>query len=228
MDKETLLKTFKPSGMVLLKPEKDLLTSFGLKWCRKCESVKELSCFGKDSHKKDGLTAKCLCCNRESCKTYNANNGEKIYTRKKAYIESNPELAISIRKKSYLKHRKQRVLDSISHNQNRYKTDSNFKTITICRHLVHRAFNTIGTKKEEKTIDFLGYSAKDLKEHLERQFRDGMDWSNHGEWCIDHIVPISLATNIEQARVLSQLSNLQPLWKAENLLKSNKLDYKIE
>jgi len=68
----------------------------------------------------------------------------------------------------------------------------------------------------------LGYSADDLKEHLQSQFTEGMSWGNHGEWDIDHIRPVtnfSLDTSVSE---VCALENLQPLWKVDNLVKGNK------
>jgi hypothetical protein len=77
--------------------------------------------------------------------------------------------------------------------------------------------------KINKTKEILGYSPIQLKEHLEKQFKKGMSWDNYGEWHIDHIIPISLATTLEEGIKLSQLDNLQPLWAEENMFKSNKI-----
>ena len=79
-----------------------------------------------------------------------------------------------------------------------------------------------GTKKEGKTIDILGYSALDLKKHIEALFTDGMSWENYGEWHIDHIKPVTKFDKNELPSVVNALSNLQPLWANENRSKYNK------
>ena len=67
----------------------------------------------------------------------------------------------------------------------------------------------------------LGYTPRELKEHLEKQFVDGMSWDNHGrgkeKWNIDHIRPINtfpIGTPISE---INALSNLRPLWSRDNL-----------
>ena len=70
----------------------------------------------------------------------------------------------------------------------------------------------LGKSKEAKTIDLLGYSAIQLKQHLESLFTEGMSWDNYGEWHIDHIKPVSLFDEDTPIHVVNDLSNLQPLW----------------
>ena len=54
-----------------------------------------------------------------------------------------------------------------------------------------------------------------------------MTWDNYGKWHIDHIVPRSFFefTSIEDTefKYCWSLDNLQPLWSAENITKSNKI-----
>lgn len=82
------------------------------------------------------------------------------------------------------------------------------------------------TNKRGKTFDILGFSVKELKEHLESLFKEGMTWDNYGEWHIDHKIPRSLLpySYKEDENFIKcwSLDNLQPLWKIENLKKSNK------
>jgi hypothetical protein len=69
----------------------------------------------------------------------------------------------------------------------------------------------------------LGYTVDELRGHLGRQFKGGMDWAafDAGEIHIDHIVPkstFSLDTQ-QDLRACFALSNLQPLWASDNLKK---------
>lgn len=76
-------------------------------------------------------------------------------------------------------------------------------------------------------IENLGCSVAELLAHLESKFTLGMIWSNYGKWHIDHIRPLSNfdLTNPEELAIACHYSNLQPLWAAENISKSAKLDY---
>jgi len=82
-----------------------------------------------------------------------------------------------------------------------------------------RRFNT---RKQKTTIEILGYSAEDLKNHMESLFLDGMNWDNWGLWEIDHIRPISSYDKDTDPKIVNELSNLQPLWAKDNLKKRDK------
>lgn len=73
----------------------------------------------------------------------------------------------------------------------------------------------------------VGFTIKQLKRHLEKQFTNGMDWNNYGEWHIDHKIPQSVFNftkpDHEDFKKCWALSNLQPLWALENVSKGAKL-----
>ncbi|MEN6401124.1 MAG: hypothetical protein ABFD94_04210 [Armatimonadia bacterium] len=72
----------------------------------------------------------------------------------------------------------------------------------------------------------LGYTASELRAHLERQFHDGMTWDDYlsGKIHIDHIMPkasFDLSKHEEWVACWS-LPNLRPLWALDNTSKSDK------
>jgi hypothetical protein len=78
--------------------------------------------------------------------------------------------------------------------------------------------------KLKRTTDYLGCSIQELKEHLEKQFKDGISWENYGKmWHIDHMIPIQYnKPNIEQVKYRLNYNNLQPLTIGENTKKGNR------
>jgi hypothetical protein len=80
-----------------------------------------------------------------------------------------------------------------------------------------------GFKKNSCTEKMLGCTFNQFAKHIEKQFTDGMNWDNRGDWHLDHIVPLSCATTIEGLEMLSHYKNIRPLWAADNLSKSNNL-----
>lgn len=68
-------------------------------------------------------------------------------------------------------------------------------------------------KGGEKWTDLVGYSVKELKIHLEKQFNDEMNWNNYGSvWEIDHIKPIA-TFNINSY----EDNNFKECWSLKNL-----------
>jgi hypothetical protein len=66
--------------------------------------------------------------------------------------------------------------------------------------------------KEGHTIDLLGYSALELKNHLESLFTEDMSWDNYGEWHVDHIVGVINFDNSTPVNIVNALTNLRPMW----------------
>lgn len=75
--------------------------------------------------------------------------------------------------------------------------------------------------KSGSAVSDLGCSIEELRVYLQTRFCTGMSWENWGEWHIDHIEPLSSfdLTDKEQFLKAAHYSNLQPLWKLDNLRK---------
>lgn len=101
-------------------------------------------------------------------------------------------------------------------------------------HLIHcRIRSRIGMMVRDKagrsTERLLGYTAADLREHIERQFTRGMSWDalRRGEIEIDHIVPVRVfkVTSVDdhEFRACWALANLRPMWAKDNRSKGGKV-----
>ena len=83
--------------------------------------------------------------------------------------------------------------------------------------------------KRERTLDYIGCSFEDFKNHLEKQFQPGMSWEKRTEWHIDHIVPVNYFiknfdfNDINVQKKCFHYTNLRPLWKSDNLSKGAKI-----
>ena len=75
------------------------------------------------------------------------------------------------------------------------------------------------SRKNLKSLDYIGCSWECLAIYLEKMFKTGMTWDNYGKWHVDHVRPISSAKSLEALIPLLHYSNLQPLWAEENLSK---------
>ena len=54
-----------------------------------------------------------------------------------------------------------------------------------------------------------------------------MNWENYGEWELDHIIPVSLGKTEEEIMALNNYINFQPLWRKDNINKTNKIVWEI-
>lgn len=114
----------------------------------------------------------------------------------------------------------------------RRRTNPNFKIQELLRGRLLREIKRRKFNKNSSALDLLGCSIDELKKYLEMQFEPGMTWDNHGEngWHIDHIIPCSYfdLKDPEQQRICFNYRNLQPLWKVDNIKKSNKVPDNVE
>jgi hypothetical protein len=84
-------------------------------------------------------------------------------------------------------------------------------------------------KKNGKMKKILGFTVDELRQHIESQFSDGMDWDKflNGEIHLDHKIPIIFfkpqSVDDPAFKKCWALSNLQPLWAKENLSKGGKI-----
>ena len=80
-------------------------------------------------------------------------------------------------------------------------------------------------KKIDRTLDLIGCTEIELRNHIESKFTDGMSWDNYGKygWHVDHIRPCSSfdLSEPEQQRQCFHYTNLQPLWAKDNLSKGS-------
>ena len=78
-------------------------------------------------------------------------------------------------------------------------------------------------------MQLIGCTEWELKKHLERQLKDGMTFENYGKWEIDHIKAITLYNLNNEYEMLEcfNYKNLQPLWREDNIKKSNKIVFDI-
>lgn len=80
-----------------------------------------------------------------------------------------------------------------------------------------------------RTEQYIGCTIKQLRTHLESQFKPGMTWDNYGQgkgnsvWHIDHIIACNNwdLSNPEHRRLCFHYTNLQPEWSADNIRKSD-------
>lgn len=108
----------------------------------------------------------------------------------------------------------------------RMVTDLNFRITEILRRRLREVLKIQRAYKTNSALKLLGCSLEELKTHIEKQFKPGMNWDNHRRfgWHIDHVRPCAsfdMTDPIQQSECFG-FRNLQPLWWWENIQKSAK------
>ena len=209
----------------------------GMKKCSKCGELKPANneYFGNMTKSKDGLKPSCKDCRRateylpnreaiiEKTQNYYKENKERVSETVKAYRIKNIEWYQEYNRKYYGENMEKIKESSKRSLYRRIENDYGFKILQRLRKRMYEAVK--GNVKSARTQELIGCSVEALRSHLESRFKDGMTWENYGEWHVDHIIPCSSFdfTNSSEQFECFNYKNLQPLWAAENIRKSNKM-----
>ena len=184
------------------------------KVCSKCKQTKPTTEFFKHKSGKDGINASCKECDlsksRVNAKQWRQNNPDKV----KKWINDN---------KKHLNEWR------AEYDKKKSKSDPTFKVKRMILSQVNTGLNSLGKTKSKASLKIVGLETwSELREHIEKQWEDGMSWDNHGlgpnntTWHIDHIIPLSSATTEEEVYKLNHYTNLRPMWGSDNIKKGNK------
>ena len=162
--------------------------------------------------------------NKDTVREYQEENKDKIREYKKKYQEENKDKIREYKKKYREENKDNRKKYLKEYTKIKYKKDPSFKLGFLIR---IRMRNALKNNKTSKSLELLGCTIQEAREHLEKQFKEGMTWDNHGYkgWHIDHIIPCASfdLTDLEQQKKCFHYTNLQPLWASENLYKGSKI-----
>lgn len=220
-------KTFKPNSSTQ-------------KYCLECGILKNKYYFS-NKEKCNIRHKEWLSNNKEQQKNYKHkyynDNLKKEKERNKCYYYENKELfkikAEKFKKANYnyqkvymkkwhathIEHEKQYTK---RYRKDKYKKDINFKLGIWCRRQIFRSIK----HKDKKTFNILDYTPQQLKQRLEFQFKNGMNWDNYGTyWVVHHKKELHKFNfgdkdniNYEQIRIANSLANLQPITIEEHKL----------
>ena len=196
---------------------------------RQTESIKAWNILNKDY-----LT--------EKRKEYSNKNRDKIAKYQKEYREKNKEEIKEKRKEYFKEYRilnKDKIEERRKLNSRRYNKVGRESTrirrekdpVLDLRYKISKliciSLKNNGYTKRSKTYQILGCSYEEFKTYIQSKFSENMSWENHGEWHLDHKIPVSSAKDEDTLIRLNHYSNFQPLWAKDNIRKGNKLNYEI-
>jgi len=152
---------------------------------------------------------KCLVCNQNFIPS-------KFHSKQKICLNK------ECKKKYHQQWHKNHKLKMRKYYKNKYKNNIFFKISGNLRRRLAKALKR--NSKSLSTMKLINCNIEFLKQHLEKQFTEGMSWDNYGLWHIDHIRPcfsFDLSKPEEQAKCF-HYTNLRPLWAIDNYKKGRK------
>lgn len=214
-------------------------------WCNPC-IIKKTLLYREENKEKYLLNSKASRLKRysnnkeaisEKAKLYRIKNGDAIRLRQRIYNSKRKDV-ISIQNKVFrnkdIEETRRKRKEYYFKNKERfdiknkeYRLKDKIKPIKMLsnaiRSRIYLSLSRCGYKKGSYTSTLIGLDYDKLKIYIERQFKKGMTWDNHGEWHLDHKMPLSSAKTEEELLKLFHYTNLQPLWSKDNLSKGAKI-----
>ncbi len=166
---------------------------------------------------------------REYNRRHYEKNKEAIKEASRKWRKDNPEKVRAFAKEWRVANREKYMAYIRKGNKKYYAKVKDDPMFVVSNRMRVSVYHALRSAKNGRSWEALvGYSASELKTHLENKFTEGMSWEKflEGEIHIDHIRPVSyfsFTTDTDPDFVECwSLTNLQPLWAIDNILKSNK------
>lgn len=158
------------------------------------------------------------------------NNKEHQLETCRLYAASHKKQRNAYKKKYYQEHKEQQQLSSREYrkknkeviNQKARQKYANNVKLRLSKSISNSMYRALKLNKTERHWETLvSYNLQQLKEHLEKQFDENMNWNNYGiYWEIDHIIPVNTfdfsSPEDSDFKICWSLANLRPLEKHEN------------
>lgn len=157
-------------------------------------------------------------------KRYYNKNKDMIAEKKRLWYIENPDY-----NKNYYEANKPEILQKgLIYQKKKRKQDPAYRLLVNVR----KRFTELFCKARDglrvgSFEDYFGEDEEVVLVHIESQFKNDMNWDNHGEiWQLDHIVPLSLGAGDKDFLLkLCHYKNLQPLYNYDNKIKHNSIDF---
>ena len=210
-----------------------------MKICKECGKEKDdnkkicKSCHSKRWYNKNKISI------LDRNKKYREKNKEKAkeyYQKNKDYFRKKGEERRMIKKeeistffktyyiqhKDYFKEHRKKYHKSKKGKETKLKWcneyNSKNKHVVLWRSLLRRTIVQLQQEKSGSTYEMLGYTALELKKHIESNWCSGMTWDNYGDWHLDHIRSVATFSVDDSPSIVNALSNLMPMWSTNRII----------
>lgn len=182
-------------------------------------NVEHVEAYGKAYH------------NVERYRSYYKRNAERRRAEAKAWRQRNAEQVKASKAAYRERNREQIAVSEQKYKNERRKRDLTYRLIWYTSTKINKVLRANNLKKTFASFDVLPYTPQQLLIHLQEHFLPGMTPENHGygkdKWHIDHNRPLASfhIKDFESPEALVYeafaLSNLRPMWQADNRQKSS-------
>jgi hypothetical protein len=192
-----------------------------MKRCCRCAELRPVDLYYRRRGSPDGLQPICKPCDQQ----------REIQRREYHRLYAQTEARRAVRQTSIFRERQNALQRTESHRdykreylRTKRQRDENYRLGQNLRSSLRRilrgdrGFGPVSAR-------LLGCSLAELRAHIEARFQPGMTWDNHGDWHVDHIVPLSDFDLRDETQRLAGCNyhNLQPLWARDNILKGRRM-----
>lgn len=195
-----------------------------MKLCTTCTETKEFECFSKNKRMSDGFARVCKACQNAYHTTYYEKNKKTIIARTSAYRKRRPDVQKRSKQKWQERNKEKHLEYRRDWHRRRYTASLEYRLNFIIRGALRRTMDAAKRNKARLSQSVIHYTPAQLRERVEMNFKPGMNWSNYGEWHVDHRVPVArlIRRGVTSPAVINCLANLAPLWAEENMRKGKR------
>jgi hypothetical protein len=205
------------------------------KVCSKCKEEKPLSDFNKRTPNKDGLQYQCKVCISKYGKQHYLKNKEEIdIVHKQHYLDNkdhtllqqkqhriNHKDEINLKsRQNYFNHKDEIRIQKNKYENNKRKTDPQFRILCLLRGRTKKALKSQGVTKSLCTIEPLGCTIEFFQNYIQSLLKPGMTMENNGprKWHLHHIKYCHTfdLSDPEQQRLCFHYTNMIPMWEDEH------------
>lgn len=141
---------------------------------------------------------------------------QRMSESRRAYFAANPDAMEEFKRRTAARVAERRLDPS--------ERRARARTREAAKRMLHRLLQRANLRKDARIHEMLGYTAAELRSHLEAQFTDLMGWDRPGSFHIDHVVPVRVFVErgIHDPAIVNALANLRPLPPRVNQSKSGR------
>lgn len=202
-------------------------------YCKKCQAImkKEWAIRNKDkvntyaAKRRTQRTPEQVQMAKEYMRCYHEEHKEEHNARCRINYSNNTERA-----REYKRNNRERINSfKRKYEKEKRQNDKLYFVKQKARSVIYKSFSRKGFQKTSLAEEITGVNSTYLCDYLLGTYKDvyGCEWDGEEKVHIDHIIPLSTAKTEDDVKELCYYKNLRLIKAADNLGKSNKLDYEI-